>query len=239
MEIVEGIVLKTSDYRENSKILQVLTKEHGLIGIYLKGANNYRNKSFALAQPITHALFTIYYKTGLSSCFKGEIINNFNSLKIDIEKNVYLYHLFELLLKNLEQHQEINYLFNLILKLVIRMEEASLKDVKIFTLYFELQLLTYLGVAPVLSNCVECGSTSQITNFDITKGGYICDKCNCSTLKSYAVETLQTLLYLKKLNIDEDIAISDETLNELRHLMSDYYLYHLGVKTNSAKFFKS
>jgi recombinational DNA repair protein (RecF pathway) len=34
---VEGIVLNTRDYGESSKILNVLTKEYGLIGIMAKG----------------------------------------------------------------------------------------------------------------------------------------------------------------------------------------------------------
>ena len=86
MEIVEGIVLKESDYQEKSKILQILTKEHGLIGIYLKGASSYRSNTFVLSQPITHALFTVKYRKGLSTCFKGEVINSYNSLKITYEK---------------------------------------------------------------------------------------------------------------------------------------------------------
>ena len=35
---VDGIVLKQSDYRDNAVLLQVLTKEYGLISFTAKGA---------------------------------------------------------------------------------------------------------------------------------------------------------------------------------------------------------
>lgn len=239
METVEGIVLKSNDYQEKSKILQILTKEHGLIGVYLKGANNYRSKQFALSQPITHALFTINYKKGLSTCFKGEVINSFNSIKITFEKNIYLYHIFELIMKNIEQHQIFPSLYDLLLEVIKLMNETNdLNKIKILTIFVELKLLFLFGIAPVLSNCVECGSKEHIANFDISRGGFVCQNCTDIKLVNYSVNTLQTMYQLYYTNLDNiDFNIQNKVTSELRTILTEYYSYHLGMTTNSQAFF--
>lgn len=238
-EIIEGIVIKNSDYQEKSKILQVFSKEHGLIGVYLKGANQYKSKTFAIAQPISHAFFNINYTNGLSSCYTGEMIQSFHGLKIDFNKNIYVYHLFELILKNIEQHQSVPYLFSLLLKIIQKIDEITeIKVIKLMTIIFELKLLNFIGVAPILSNCVECGSKDNIANFDISKGGLVCQNCLDPRSRNFSIEALQTLYQLFYQEIpNNNFPINDNVLGELRILLNDYYSYHLGVKTNSAKYF--
>jgi len=40
IEKFEGIILNERDYSESSKILNVLTKEHGVIGVIAKGCRS-------------------------------------------------------------------------------------------------------------------------------------------------------------------------------------------------------
>ena len=40
IETLEGIILSETNYSESSKILNVLTKEYGLIGVISKGCRN-------------------------------------------------------------------------------------------------------------------------------------------------------------------------------------------------------
>ena len=48
MQDVLGIVLKERDYSESSKILDVFTKEYGLIGIISKGSKKVTSGSNAV-----------------------------------------------------------------------------------------------------------------------------------------------------------------------------------------------
>ncbi len=239
LETIEGIVIKNSDYQEKSKILQVFSKEHGLIGILLKGANNYKNNNFALIQPISHAFFNINYYNGLSKCYNGELINSFHSLKNDFSKNIYIFHIFELIYKNLEQHQKNSYLFDILLKIIEIMEKSTdIIQIKLLTIYFELKLLYFIGVFPEISKCVECGSSKHITNFDISKGGFVCEKCIDPRSKIFSVDSLQVLYQLFYQELDNfNYDINDKIISELQLLLREYYNYHLGIKTNSSKYF--
>ena len=44
IEEVEGIVLGETNYSKSSKILNILTKEYGLIGVMSKGSRNLKSK---------------------------------------------------------------------------------------------------------------------------------------------------------------------------------------------------
>ncbi|MDF2698542.1 MAG: repair protein RecO [Haloplasmataceae bacterium] len=239
---MEGIVLKNSDYQEKSKIIQLFTKEHGLIGVYLKGASDYKNKNYLIAQPITHALFNIsYHAGGLSSSFTGDLLNSFSSIKSDFNKNVYVFHLFELLLKTLEQHIASEYLYDL---LILVLTEINLTDniLKIETLamLLETKLLYFLGISPQIDHCVECGSIGNIVNFDVNKGGYVCKNCQDFRSRQFSLDTLfliRTLYYYNVLNINDMILPNETNIKELRLLLNDYYYSHLGIKTNSMKYF--
>ena len=43
MTEVEGIILSTQDYGETSKILNVITKEYGVIGVIAKGCKSLKS----------------------------------------------------------------------------------------------------------------------------------------------------------------------------------------------------
>jgi DNA repair protein RecO (recombination protein O) len=238
---VEGIVLKTTDYQEKSKICQVFTKEHGLISIIMKGANNYKQSAYQLAQPLTHASFAIFYREeGLSNCFKGEVLSPFQSLKTDFTKNVYVYHLFEILLKSVEKHQAIPYLYELLLKVIEAIDEIEEGNtIELYTLVFEIKCLYFLGVTPQIDACVECGSDQGIVNFDVYKGGLVC-RMHQTESYPYQIGTLKTLIELFYVNVNEInlLLIPDQkVINELRHLVDAYYDHFLGLKTNSRKYF--
>ena len=62
IEKVEGIVLTETNYSESSKILNVLTKEYGLIGVISKGSRNLKSKLRGVSRKLVYGTFHIYYK---------------------------------------------------------------------------------------------------------------------------------------------------------------------------------
>ena len=84
MEIVkvEGIVLKSVKYNENSKILNILTKEYGLIGVMAKGALKEKSPLRVVSENFTYANFQIYYKKDkISTLIEADVIDYlFNNL---------------------------------------------------------------------------------------------------------------------------------------------------------------
>ena len=82
---IEGIILSETPYGETSKIINVLTKDKGIIGIMCKGAKSMKSPLRALTMPYTYGNFYIYYKENKLSTLKDiDLINSFNRIKQDI-----------------------------------------------------------------------------------------------------------------------------------------------------------
>ena len=64
MEIkkVTGIIVSEKEYKESSKLLNIITKEYGLISVIAKGAKNLKSKLRVVTTKLTYAEFQIYYR---------------------------------------------------------------------------------------------------------------------------------------------------------------------------------
>ncbi len=61
---VEGFILSETPYGETSKIINVFTKDYGVIGIMCKGAKSLKSKNRVSTMRLTFAKFNIYLKQG-------------------------------------------------------------------------------------------------------------------------------------------------------------------------------
>ena len=105
IEKVEGIVISETDYGETSKILNVLTKEHGIIGVISKGCKKLKSDLRSVSSKLTYGLFNIFYKENkLSNLISVDSLNNFKNIKKDIEKISYANFLLELASGVAKQH---------------------------------------------------------------------------------------------------------------------------------------
>ena len=60
---VEGIIISETPYGDTSKIINVFTKEYGVIGLICKGAMGIKSKLRVGTMKLTHGLFNIYYRS--------------------------------------------------------------------------------------------------------------------------------------------------------------------------------
>ena len=59
---VEGIIINVKNYGDTSKIIDILTKEYGIIGVMAKGCKSLKSNLRSVTEKMTYAIFTIYYK---------------------------------------------------------------------------------------------------------------------------------------------------------------------------------
>ena len=85
MKDVLGIILKERNYGESSKILDVFTKEYGIIGVISKGSKKIKSTLSGVSTKMTYGVFHIYYKENKLSTLTGvDIINPFMNIKNSI-----------------------------------------------------------------------------------------------------------------------------------------------------------
>lgn len=235
IEKVTGIVLSDTNYSESSKILNVLTKEHGKIGIISKGCRNLKSSLRSVSSKLTYGYFNIYYKQeGLSVLISVDIINDFSNIKQDLFKIGYATFLSDLTNQVLKETSS-NEIFDLFINGLIKINDDF--DPMIIANIIELKYLNYLGVMPILDCCSVCGSNKKIVTVSSFSGGYLCINCykNEYIVDEKTVKLLRMFNYVDISKIKE-LNILPKNKNEINRFLENYYDRYTGIYLKSKDF---
>lgn len=245
MELIEGIVLNTRKYQENSKLIYVITKD-SLMTLLVKASCTFTSKNYACAQELIkiNFLHSESKKNSFSTLTSYEIVNTYKYLKdkYDVIKEILeviniVYRYYEHI--SIEKTNNRNNLYNLLSFYLERINllyqsndfnELYLR--KMYKIIFLEKMLYLFGVGPnVSNNCLICSSPNAF-NFSISNGGFVCD--NCKTIDTFTgtVVGVFKVLYLGKLEIFDSKCLLElpNVAEELQKILKIYYDRYLSVK---------
>ena len=206
----EGIVVSETPYSESSKIINILTKDQGVI---------------------------YYHKDKLSTLVSADIINPLLNIKTDIIKIGYLTYIVELAHQTAKQNDD-EHIYAILKSAILKIEEG--KDPMVITNILELKMLDYLGVGIDLDKCIKCGSKTNILTISGDEGGYICTDCRTNELiYSDKTIKMFRLYYYVDINSITDLKISEEVTHNIDKILTDYYERFTGLYLKSKEFLKS
>ncbi len=237
MEIISvtGIVMSETNYSESSKILNVLTKEYGRIGIIAKGCRNMKSRLRAVSRKLIYGTFHIYYKKeGLSTLISVDIINSFPKTMMNLTSISYATYIVELIDQVSKQTEE-NSLFSLLASSLEKIEEGL--DPLVITNIIELKCLAFLGVMPSIDACTICGSPKSIVTLNSDVGGYICSNCyqNEPLVDEKTIKLIRMFYYVDIEKISK-LEISSVVKKEINAFLDDYYTRYTGLYLKSKNF---
>ena len=94
---IEGIVIGDTNYSESSKILNILTKDYGIIGVMSKGCRKVKSNLRTVSTKLIYGDFNVYYKdNGLSTLISVDLKRYYKNIMTDIIKISYATYLIEL-----------------------------------------------------------------------------------------------------------------------------------------------
>ena len=229
---IDGIIISTVDYKENSKIINILTEEEGIIGVLGKGCKSPKSKISATSSVLTYGTFYLnYHKGNMPLLTEVDIKDSFKYIKKDLLKTNYAYFLLELSAQ-VYKHEKNHNVYKLLITGLKKINEGI--DPAIITNIIELQLLEYLGIKPEIERCVTCKKTNDIITISSYKGGYLCKNCvsqeHVYQLKTIGLIRMFCLLDLSKIT---KIDIKDSIKSEINKFIDDYYERYSGLYLKS------
>lgn len=240
MEKIEGIVINSYKYKENSKLINILTEDDYLT-LLVKATCNYESKNFSGSQELILINFEMHKseKQTFSILKTYEIINNYKHIKknyeviievMEILKIVHYYHEHIISYKNL--FSLLRFCLNNI-DLLSSFEYINLSKIKFYKILFYTKLLYLLGVGPNFKNCTTCNSKNAY-NFSIELGGLVCDKCTALDKLSGEYIGLLKVLYLGKIDMFtiEMVDSLPFDYDRIIKLLKKYYEKYLSIKIN-------
>lgn len=227
----QGIVLGFTDWHETSKIVTFYTKDFGKIRGVAKGARRKKSK-FSPLEILSHHTIVFYKREDkdlytLSECQAKE---TFPHIRKAIKKIAYGAYLAELV-DTVSTSEKNEALFDLFLKALHFLEKKE--DSEIIVRAFETRLLDILGFGLHLDTCLICKKELK-NNFKFNPGlgGLICIHHPQDGIRL----SEETRKFLKSPGIKK---VSPETRKELKAILQNSILYHIGKKLKSLDFLEA
>lgn len=227
MEKITGIVVSETSYGETSKIISILTAS-GIVSAMAKGAKTLKSNLRAGTTKLTYADFQIIDKKDkLSVITSVDILDNFTSIKKDLNKISYATYLLELATQVTKQNSNKN-IYELLIASLKKIDAGF--DYRVITNIIELKYLEYLGVLPVLDSCSICGSKTNIVTLSGSRGGLICRNCltNDIIVSEKTMKLIRLFYYVDIEKIDK-LEISEKSQKEINEFLDSYYELYTGL----------
>lgn len=173
-------ILKTYDYSETSKILRLLTRDHGLVSVIAKGARRPKSRYGGVLEPFTDGVATYYSKQGrdLHTLSDFELTKERQSLGRQLVRFAGAGLVTEIVLRAAPPAADHTLFAHLARSLDRLLSDSG--DLESVILAEVWSLVTCLGFAPVVERCGVCGrgpEPEEETYFDPGEGTVICSRC--------------------------------------------------------------
>lgn len=229
---IEGIVVSSRPHGETSQIINILTKDYGIIGVIAKGSRKLKSDLRTSTSKLVHGYFYMNYKEDkLSILTSVDLINSFRNIQKDIMRISYASYILDLSEQVMRQHMDTR-IFDNLLAALKKIDEGF--DPVVITSILELKYLDYLGVMPLLNGCSICGTQINLVTLSSDRGGYVCK--NCLTNEKIVSEKTMKLIrmfYYVDISKISSLEISNDSKREIHIFLDQYYDRYTGLYLKS------
>lgn len=231
---VQGFVIKSLDYKEKDKLLELFTLEKGKITANLKGCRSQKAKlkfagdlfnfcEFCLVQNLNK--YTITNASLISSLFN--ITQNYEAYS----SAMIILDIINKCVKDFETNPEI---FVLSLKALNLLNQKETKPLLILAKYY-LEILNFCGYKINFFKCFNCGSNlNGEVYFSFDVGAIVCNSCKCFYDSLISKSMLNDFCLLDNTNIEDVINLNDsQNVKSILNILNKNLELRLGVKIKS------
>ena len=185
----QGIVLRYADYRENDRMLTLLTPFSGRADALARGCRRPGSPLMSCAELFSYGEYVLYQGKGRAGVQSFSLIDSFYPLREDYDRLRYASYMLQILEAQAIPGDRTDKLFQLLIRSLKRLCYLPLHP-RAVTAAFLLMDAALSGYRPRLSHCVRCGkrlSETEARLFDIEEGGLCCSDCATRDLPAVPV----------------------------------------------------
>lgn len=234
-DVLNGIVLRATDYRESDRILNVLSRERGLIAVTARGSRKPNSKLAAFSSQFAYGEMEVNERAGKLQLSSATVLESFYPIRESYEQLVSATRIVNAAEHIADREDPNDELFLLVYHAltVVAYGDGDPKDTE---LCFLAKLLKLCGYAPVLTYCLRCGRDlrgEKEVRFLNSLGGSICESCGGGS-PSYSALSLEALRRMMLIDPAEmrRVRLPENVRRELDVLLYNYaeYVFEFTMK---------
>ena len=217
-----GLVVRTTDWSETSRIATIWTRELGKVRVLAKGGRRLKSNFEVALDLLTVCSIVLLRKSsgGLDLLTEARAEERFAGLRTDLRALNAGYYVAELLGDGTQDYDPHPALFEFSLDTLRKLSAGG--DVMGLVSAYELGWLGELGLRPVLDRCAACQTTELAggrLTYSAIAGGVVCPACAPAQRDRRSVSRA-ALEVLEELSLGELPAVSGEVRQLLGHTVS-------------------
>ena len=240
----DGLIIKEQNIGEQDKLVYALTKSHGVIKAFVRGAKNIKNQKCAPSSLLSYSRLTFYKSRESYIIGDARILRIFSKLRGDVKKTCLAQYFCELALTICPREQPAEKFLSLMLNSLYLISEGKRSE-ELVKPCFEMRLAAMAGYLPNLVMCRECGVyAAEEMYFSPRTGEIECASCHgikadgMVKLSEAALTALRHTVYS-----DDDklfsFTLSDEGLRMLNAASESYLQYRFEKEFKTLNFYKA
>ena len=237
----DAIVLKSFDFRETSRIATFFTKDYGRVSGILKGIRKDPKKFGSSLErfSVNHIVYYQYRNSDLHLISQCDMRDYFFPIRQDLKKSIaaqYVMELVNLIMPSEEKNTDV---YQLILDFLSGLEKTD--DVNTLVHFFQIKILLISGFKPHLDTCLQCHKKiAGKARFSLKDGGLMCMDCPVRDTAVHVISqgTVASILFSERNDWAKCsvLKLTDATKQELKYVLNNFLVFHLGRKIKSAKY---
>lgn len=234
--VLTGMVLSTAPVGEYDRRVVLLTKEHGKISAFARGARRPNSPLVGAVNPFAFGEFTVYEGRTSYTIQSANISNYFAELRSDVTGAYYGFYFLEFAAYYTKENNDEREMLKLLYQTLRALTSPHIPD-RLVRYIFELKALCINGQAPQVFQCVKCGDRERPAVFSALKGGLVCSRCQENVPDGIVIDksTLYSMQYIESSKIEKlyTFTVSDKVLEELGKVMGRLMDIYVDKKFNS------
>jgi len=246
MGIIEtdAILLKKTELRETSLLVDFYTRESGKIKGVIKGVRNPQPQFGSVYEAVTLDRIVFYEKTNrainlVSQC---DLLDFFYPLRQGLDRLSFAIYFTELIDATCQYGQANADIYELLLgSLRFLCGNGSARRI---ARIFEIKLMKYLGMMPVMKRCVNCDvDVIERPKFSVKNGGVLCPDCyssdsGCRPILTGTVNFIESVAALPLDKVTR-VKVAKQVGRDVEHLMRGFLEYHLQKRFRTVIFMEN
>ena len=237
----DGLVIRVQATGETTRIVWVLTAEHGVIRAFAKGARGAKSKLQSATSLFAYCRFSFVQSKGSHTVTEADIKEIFFDLRNSLEALSLAQYFCDAASKTIPEDGTGEEFLRLLLNSLHFLCKGS-RDRRMLKAIFEMRLAVLSGYMPSLIACENCAAfETDIMFFDPIRGRLLCENCTKTDGVALPLSVISAMRHIVFAPFERlfSFTLAEPLLDALEHCVEGYFLSVTQQKYKTLDYYRS